>query len=224
METEIVSRVIRSRRRTLALQVMEDARVVVRAPARASLESIQALVNQNLEWIRRQQRKIHETPAPPRRAFVTGETFLYLGRPIPLAVLENTNVPLEYTGNEFILSALHRPMGKKLFEQWYRAQAQSTLNERTIQMATPAGLAFTSLRISSARTRWGSCSSQGRLNFSWRLVLAPLWVIDYVVAHELAHLVHPNHSKLFWKKVSDLFPNFIEAKKWLRDNRRRLSL
>ena len=80
------------------------------------------------------------------------------------------------------------------------------------------GFSYRSVRISAAQTRWGSCSGKGHINFSFRLVMAPFFVIDSVVAHELAHLAHPNHSKLFWRAVADILPDFETGRHWLKKN------
>jgi predicted metal-dependent hydrolase len=86
------------------------------------------------------------------------------------------------------------------------------------------GFVYRGIRISSARTRWGSCSSRGGLNFTWRLIQAPLPIIDYVVVHELAHLKVPNHSKAFWELVKNLLPDFAERRAWLKAHGRQLSV
>ncbi|MCX6013893.1 MAG: M48 family metallopeptidase, partial [Chloroflexi bacterium] len=83
---------------------------------------------------------------------------------------------------------------------------------------------YKNVRITSAQTRWGSCSGHGNLYFSWRLIMAPLEVIDYVVIHELAHIHMKNHSPKFWEKVESMYPDYVACKKWLRDNQTRLPL
>jgi predicted metal-dependent hydrolase len=108
-------------------------------------------------------------------------------------------------------------------EHWYRAQAREILAERVALYSQRSGLRCTAVNITGARTRWGSCSRRGSLSFTWRLVKAPLWVVDYVVAHEIAHLAHHNHSSRFWATVGELYPEFKLARNWLRENQARLT-
>jgi predicted metal-dependent hydrolase len=124
----------------------------------------------------------------------------------------------------FYLSRHRLPEAPAVFEAWYRAQARRLISERVKHYAARNGFAYKRVSITRAKTRWGSCGSGGTLNFSWRLVLAPLEIIDYVVVHELAHLEVKNHSSVFWEKVEALMPDYKERRKWLKDNGQALSL
>lgn len=221
-----IDQIIRSRRRTLGLQITSDAQLLVRAPLRASMESILRLVNDKLTWIRKHQTRLRLglQGTSSQRSYVTGETFLVLGTPRPLRVISGATQPFSATPDEFILDESARSNACAHLEGWYRSTALSIIPERAAAFSKTVGLPYTSLRISGAQTRWGSCSRQGRLNFSWRLVMAPLWVIDYVIAHELAHLVHHNHSHRFWSKVGELFSRYKEARHWLKQNQALLKL
>lgn len=104
-------------------------------------------------------------------------------------------------------------------EAWYRAQARWHLTGRIDHFARQHGFVYNSLRINGARTRWGSCNAQrGSLNFTWRLVMAPPEIVDYVVVHELCHLKHPNHSPDFWAEVEGILPDYKQRRKWLKEN------
>jgi predicted metal-dependent hydrolase len=102
-------------------------------------------------------------------------------------------------------------------ERWYRAQARQRLTAAVHREGQKLGLTgWTRIRIGDQRSRWASCSARGTLSFSWRLVVAPAWVADYVVVHELCHLRHMNHSKAFWELVRAAYPRHGEARAWLR--------
>jgi predicted metal-dependent hydrolase len=116
------------------------------------------------------------------------------------------------------LATTARDSAAKVFELWYRQNARQILHERVKVYSQQHGFQYQSIRITSARTRWGSCSASRSLNFSWRLIMAPLEVVDYVVVHELVHTVVHNHSKRFWKKVERILPDYNERRKWLRKN------
>jgi predicted metal-dependent hydrolase len=221
----VIDQLIRSRRRTLGLQITPDARVIVRAPRWATSVDIHNLVNDKLEWIRKIQTKLRlENAARVEPRFESGESFSYLGEKRVLALLLGSSRRLTFDGAAFSLGEFSRPRARRHFETWSRRQAREVLTARVDVMAARAGLSYAALRITGAKTRWGSCSSKGTLNFTWRLVMAPLDIIDYVVAHEVTHLVHHNHSKRFWTKVAALYPDYRRARAWLREHQRELSL
>lgn len=221
--TEEALTVIRSRRRTLALQVNAEAQLVVRAPERISVRQIQDFVRQNRPWIERQRTLVAERrkQVPPRR-FAEGEKFLYLGQEYPLEFVEGAGRRLFFDGERFVLPpAASAEQVRARFTAWYRKHAPAFFGERVKALAEAFGYRFRSLKISSAKRRWASCSTRGDLNFSWRLLLAPVEAIDYVAAHELAHLKHPNHSSRFWAEVERILPDFRGPRLWLKRNQYR---
>jgi len=193
----------------------------VRAPLRVTQRQIMDVVQQQAEWVRtRQEAARQRAAAAPPKAFVEGEIFNYLGQPYRL-VIANAARPalaLDAQAGQFRLAPAAQPGAAALFDAWYRRQARQVFTERVAFYARQIGLQPQKLRISSARTRWGSCSSRGTLSFTWRLVMAPLPVIDYVVVHELCHLQVRNHSKDFWNKVRAVMPDYKERARWLRVN------
>ena len=132
--------------------------------------------------------------------------------------------PLQFSGERFRLAQGSQARAAEVFSAWYRQQARRVIEERVKWYATRFGLKYSAVRISSARTRWGSCSSRGSLSFTWRLVIAPLEVIDYVVAHELAHLRVRNHSPAFWREVESILPDYKVRQKWLKTNGKSLEI
>jgi hypothetical protein len=154
---------------------------------------------------------------------VDGETFLYLGRPCPLQIVPPRRTALTLT-DRFELSSASLPHAEAVFVRWYKARAMEWMSERTAVLAGRVGLQAARVRITSARTRWGSCSPQGTLSFTWRLVMAPPEVIDYVVLHELVHLRIRNHAPQFWARLEELLPEYRERLGWLRRNGRFLTL
>jgi len=223
MEQNIISQVIRTRRRTLVLQVMPDAKLIIRAPARASELMIRQAVQEKMPWILKRQRIARETFRPPVK-FAAGEEFLYLGKRHKLLVISDANIPLDFNENEFLLSAAHLHEARRLFENWYKKKTFEIISGRIKPYVERTGLKYTRLSITSAKKRWGSCSLKGRLNFTWRLAMTPLAVVDYVIVHELVHLDEHNHSSRFWQKVRALFPDYRQARRWLRNNHLHLNL
>ena len=192
----------------------------MRAPLRASRAQIETLVAEKAAWIHTRQAEMLARPKPPERKYIDGETFPYLGSLYPIRFSANGPVRLALREGVFHLSLAGARQAKKFFLAWYKRQARVVLDERVKFHASRLGLSPAALRISSASTRWGSCSSRGTLSFTWRLVLAPLAVIDYVVVHELVHLEIKNHSSKFWQRVLVAYPEVPAARRWLKENSR----
>jgi predicted metal-dependent hydrolase len=216
-------KLVRSKRKTTALIVFPDGSLLVRAPMRASRKLIEEFVVSKVDWIEKQRSRLVTKSSkenPP--SFGKKNKLVYLGESYPLEVKENNSRPLEFTGRKFILADPGNGKSAGLVENWYRQQARKYLSERISWFAQEYHLQPKKLRISSARTRWGSCSSKGIVSFTWRLMLAPAEVIDYVVVHELVHLVENNHQKPFWSKVAGILPDYKQYRLWLKKNGREL--
>lgn len=219
-----IDQIIQSKRKTIAIIVRPDASVIVRAPWRASKRSILEFVEKNKDWIERKQTQIRVESRPEPKQYTAGTRFEYLGNMYPLEIVREHESNLRLEDGKFWLVASAQNSADLAFEHWYREQAREILNERVNFFAREHGFQYTKIGITSARTRWGSCSASGSLNFSWRLIQAPIEVVDYVVVHELVHTVHHNHSKKYWNRVKQILPNYMECRKWLRKNGLRLLL
>ncbi len=212
-----IDQTIRSKRKTLALIVKPNGSLIVRAPLRSSEKSIREFVEKNAQWIEKKQAEVREIiPLAPKQ-YIPGEMFMYLGHVYPLEIVKGQKKPLLLIDN-FKLAESAQNYADLIFERWYRGEARQILNERVNLYASQHDFRYEKIRITSARSRWGSCSANGSLNFSWRLIMTPLETIDYVVIHELVHTMIHNHSKRFWKKVEKILPNYKEHKKWLKNN------
>ena len=217
MDIEI-EKIIRTKRKTIALHISDDATLIVRAPLKASDKAIMGVVLKHKKWIEEKKREIKaREPKFSPKEFVNGEGFLYLGKWYRLKIVDNQEVPLKFE-NGFYLSRKALPQAKDVFIEWYKNMAYEKISERVNWYAQQRGFKYKKVNITSAQRRWGSSSSNGNLNFPWRLIMAPLTVIDYVVIHELVHTVERNHSKAFWGKVKMLMPNYEIHKEWLRKN------
>ena len=239
-------KIIRSRRKTIALIVQADGNLIVRAPKRVTNRRIAEIVEEKAEWIRSRQASALAHPQPEAHQFASGERFWYLGSVYPVWVTEGKQDRLELAGGQFRLAAcismaadggrggaspLRDAVGKgsgqearrkeraqALFTAWYRRQARQVLEERVARLAEQCGLSYCQVKITSAHTRWGSCSGRSTLSFPWRLVMAPLAVIDYVVVHELVHTVIKGHGPDFWGRVQALMPGYRQHIQWLKEN------
>ena len=216
--------IIHSKRKTFALEVKRDGSLVVRVPLRATRAQVEALISQKADWIKAKQELVKSLyPPVPPRAYVNGDGFLYLGQSYKLTILDGAAEPLVLS-DQFYLAHLAQPGAQAVFKAWYRQQAFDVISRRVEWYASRHGFVYQQVKISQARTRWGSCGPTGALSFSWRLVMAPLRVIDYVVVHELAHLKVKNHSRDFWAEVKVLMPDYKVQLAWLKQNGHRLTL
>ncbi len=219
-----IDKIIRSKRKTLAIEIARDASLIVRAPEKTSFDYIEKVVFRKRFWIQNKQKVAKEkyqriTP----KEFVNGEGFLYLGDTYRLSIVARGDVPLSLD-KEFRLSRTHLSHAKQVFIAWYKKQAYQKIRERLDWYSALSGLKYNKFAITDAQKRWGSCNVKGNLHFTWRLIMTPLKVIDYVVIHELVHLTEKNHSKKFWSKVKTLLPDYERYREWLKENEHLLAV
>jgi len=215
----LIKEIIRSKRRTIALQITPEARLIIRAPHKVPLETIHKIVREKLPWILKKQLFVRENYRPPvAKQFAESESFLYLGQSYKLSIVKQATEPLVFNGCEFLLLEKYRFAAGRVFAWWYKKEAYNLISKRVNFYAAVARVRYKSLKITGGRKRLGACSAKGAVNFSWRLTMTPMEVIDYVVAHELSHLKEHNHSKRFWRHVQILYPNYKMAQLWLKAN------
>ena len=210
-------KIVRSRRKTIALVIDSDGELIVRAPFYASENDILRFVQEKQEWIEQKTREMKQkTKERPRLSLREGETIPYLGR--ECMIFRGMTRKICFDGNAFLLPE-SEDVGAKLVS-WYKKRAAVILKERVESIAEKMQVSPAGVRITSAKTRWGSCSYTNHLNFTWRLIMCPPEVVDYVVVHELCHIIHKNHSKSFWNCVEGIDTSYREHEKWLKENRR----
>jgi predicted metal-dependent hydrolase len=208
---------IHSDRRTIGITVERDRRVVVRAPQSAPKATVAAVVEKKRYWIWQKLRDPCKYPFPRyRKEFTPGETFLYLGQSYQLELLNLDTSGVQFAGNTFQLSRHERKAGQALFRAWFTAQAQAQLPPRVARLADSLGLDYQKIEVRDLRYRWASCTKGGSLIFNWRILQAPSFVIDYLIVHELAHLLETNHTPTFWNIVAVHAPSHAKARDWLR--------
>lgn len=218
-----IDKLIRSKRRTIAIIIERDGGVTVRAPMRVSQAEITSFVREKSSWIIRTREKLISISETPAKQYGDEETFLFLGSFFNLKLVKPQRPSLKFD-NVFTLSHTAQKRGAATFTRWYKQRAYDVISERVAHYAKKYNFAPKQVKITSAKTRWGSCSPNGTLNFTWRLVMAPLDVIDYVVVHELVHLRVKDHSSKFWKAVEAIYPEYKKQRKWLRENGEKLNL
>lgn len=218
MTAMIIDQIIRSRRKTISLVVTSEGKLVVRAPLHFPQSRIVDLVNQKTSWIEKKLNLARKNrPLTTGYQFVQGSQFWYLGKLFELSI-NNGNSPVLCLDKQFHLAKKALPYAERVFIHWYREQARRLFAERASFIANRYGFKYRKIMITSAQTRWGSCSTSGTLSFPWRLVMAPPSIIDYVVVHELVHTIEKNHQKKFWERVAAIEPDYKNHIQWLKEN------
>lgn len=208
-------KIIRSNRKTLAISVDTFGRLIVRAPKRYSEERIFVFIRDKEHWILRKQeeRKGAGTVLPPEN--LHGYEFSLLGKQTKIVVDDGKKVG--YNGAQNVIY-LPREKSQERLVKWLKENAKRILTTVTERKAKEMGVSYRSITITSAKTRWGSCSGENALRYTFRLLYCPKEIIDYVVVHELAHTLQHNHSKQFWQVVERYIPDWKLRRKWLKAN------
>ena len=198
---------VESRGKRLSAMIDEYGRMVVRFPKRVPLSTVNRFVEEHREWLVTQYLRAQEECKAFLHQFAEGEAFYFLGNSYPLKIRRGgtgKRIRVERLPDCFLIQGtdLTKEMIKKALENWYIHNAR--------------------IRIKNQKSRWGSCSAKGNLNFNWKIIMAPEEVLDYLVVHELCHLKYMNHSKEFWSLVASILPNYREQEQWIEENQRRL--
>jgi predicted metal-dependent hydrolase len=189
-------------------------------PARASARQIDAFLRASEPWVAEQRGRLAPAPAPLR----DGDRLAYLDDALDLRVVPagGGRRGAAREGTRLVVATRAGEDPGAVIEGWYRREAARVIAPRARAAADALGVRAGRVTVRDPRSRWGSCSSTGTLSFSWRLLLAPEAVLDYVVAHEACHLLRPDHSPAFWALVAETFPGHAGARSWLRENGARL--
>lgn len=207
-----------SNRKTVNISVERDRSVMVRAPQGISEEKIECIVQSKKTWII--DKINHEQKYPAKlvpKEFVSGETLLYLGKNYQLLVVDDEIDGVEFN-QRFIISKSNQKNANKLLKDWYCERAKIKIEPKVKMFAKQLGVKYKEVKISDMKYRWGSCTPNSNIIFNWKLIKAPMYVLDYLVVHELAHLIEPNHSPKFWNIVSIQISQYEKAKNWLKQN------
>ncbi len=213
-----------TRRRTVALSVSPPGQVILTAPRDTPVERLDAVVQAKAKWIASRLRLVRPAePRPSPREFVGGESFLYLGRQYRLEVRRGGVAPevrLERgrlrVGLPGALTGEARAGAvREALAGWYREHARERLAERATWWAQRAGVPEPRVLVREQEKRWGSCGA-GVVRFNWRIIQAPMRLVDYVVAHEVVHLVHDDHGREFWAALGRLLPDYEARRERLR--------
>ena len=209
-----------SRRKKLTITVERDRTVIVHAPTAATEESIKQIVDSKRQWLFEKinhSQKYEALLHAPGKEVVNGESVPYLGRDYVIEITETKTGGVEFL-RRFLIPAAQQEKRRKVLKEWYLSRAAEIILPRVQRHAKELGVIFSEAKIVDNRYRWGSCTVKDNVNLNWRLIKAPMFVIDYVIVHELAHLLEANHTPRFWNIVRAKAPNSEKAKAWLKEH------
>jgi len=212
----------------MGIFVERDGTIMVTAPHQAELIDIEKFVSEKRIWIyQKLAKKKALNREGPKREFVNGQGFLYLGKSYRLKLIDGTGIksgrssktaPLRLWHGYFELAETEKLRARNHFISWYRKQIKKQLKERIPRYDKRIGVKVKDVRILDLGHRWASCGKNGSINFNWRSVMAPIWVFDYILVHELVHMIERGHTDRFWRLVSRVIPDYEEYARWLNEN------
>ena len=216
--------VLRSKRKTSVLYIIGDE-LQIRVPNRVRDRKIVEILETKERWIRNKVIQLQNQRIKNKREFISGESFSLFGRNLYLKVLEGGKVGTQLIDDYLITTVRTSEIGdlrksriKTYLEKWYIHEAYQKLEEKVMRYSKIIRVSPREIKVRNYKTRWGSCDNKGRLTFNFHLIKAPHEIVDYVVIHELCHMIQPNHSKFFWNEVARFDPSFKNHKKWLKLN------
>ena len=213
-----------ARRKSIGVTVDRDGTLLLHAPVDCPMEAIEQVARQQQGWIyaklARKRALVHERPV---KEYVSGEGFLYLGRSYRLLLVtpgegQDTMPPLRLQGGRFLLRRDERDRAEAHFVAWYAAQGGEWLGRHVRLLAEQTGVAPHGIDVRDLHHRWGLCLPDDRVAFHWRTLQLPPRIIMYIVVHELAHLLHPNHGPEFWRCIARVLPDWAARAQWLEEH------
>jgi predicted metal-dependent hydrolase len=210
--------IVFSKRKTISIIVERDRSVVVRAPLETTEATIENLMVKKRQLLRKKishQQKYPLIPSP--KEFVSGEALLYLGVQYKLNVVDELFPGIQFDA-KFFISRENQPNANALFKEWYLQMADEVIVPKAKLLAKQIGVTYKKLDIRDLKYRWGSCTPKDHIHLNWRLIKAPMYVIEYIIIHELTHLLETNHTPEFWNRIAAQQPGYEKARDWLKVN------
>lgn len=217
--TNIPILVTYSKRKSVSIIIPVEGYIVIKVPKSIAKTKINELLAEKSKWII-SKLKLNKTKQESKNetSNLDNGKLIYMGQVCNIHFGMQSNYVLEYKDGVFY-TPFHKPEDIRSFViDWYKQNAKHLLKNRTAFIASRYNLRYKTVKINSATSRWGSCSSDNSINYSWKLIQAPPEVIDYVVIHELVHTIIKDHSNKFWDTVGKIYPDYPSAVKWLKDN------
>lgn len=216
--------ITRKERKTISMKISGNSEIIISAPLFISDSKIKEILKEKEKWVTEALKNM-ENRIGENANFMKGILYIGIMYKVELHNVKYNSSKIIFDKsmfNIYIPDALTEKdklvHTKDLLIKWYRIQSRKIFEERVNYYSNILKVSPNRIAIKDQKSRWGSCSSKGNINLNYRLIMAPIEIIDYVVVHELCHLVHLNHSKDFWKLVEEILPNYLKCKEWLKIN------
>ena len=203
----------------------KNSMILTEGDKKSKYKKIIEILETKKRWIRNKVFQIQSRPTSKEREFVSGESFALFGKNLKLKVVEGGRVGTKLDGHYLSTNVRASEIGdvrkfriKTYIEKWYIQEAYKRLEDKVIKYSEIIRVSPREIKVKNYKSRWGSCDKKGRLTFNWHLIKAPHSIVDYVVIHELCHMVQSNHSPKFWHEVEKYDPSYKDHKKWLKEN------
>lgn len=217
-----IDKIIKSKRKTLAIEINSYGNVIVRTPLKIDSKTISKILEKKSSWIEKSRKKILQNQTP-RKKFENGEYFLFLGEKFELNIKEQKE-KLIFDNEKLLLSENKKSSVKQVLTNWYKEKALEIFKEKIERLSYQYNFKYAKMKVSSANRQWGSCNAKNNISLTWRLIMAPNEIIDYVIIHELVHTKIKNHSKTFWTSLENIIPDYKIRRKWLKTKGQTLNL
>lgn len=222
-----------ARRRSVSIEIRR-AQVVMRAPEAVPEAMLLNFLQQKASWVKQkiaeQTERLAQQPEPVTPSYTQGSEVRFMDERLTLVLGRGGSAAIRRVGQQLhvILSRRSRLPDEQQIQQllmrWYQQQALALLSAKTAQLCARMGLVCQRVQVKATRSKWGHCTSRGVIQYNWHILLAPEHIVDYLVAHEVCHLRHANHSRDFWALVASVCPSFAADRAWLKANGAQLIL
>ena len=217
-----------NRKRTIALQVKSN-KLIIKTPRGVSKKTLVDLIKTKQHWINQRAILNFEEQNLKNREFIDNDKFYFRGDEYRLSLILGGKEAVKIEGGLLLVSyvddkSIGRENIKRLLEDWYLKESIKILKARTEELAQQMRVQPYGITVKNYKSKWGSCTANNKISYNWRIIMAPDYIIDYLIVHELSHIIEPNHSKNFWYQVGNYCKDFQKKRKWLRENGHKLVL
>ena len=217
-----------NRKRTISLQVKNN-KLIIKTPRSVSKKTLDDLIRRKQHWIKQKAILNFEEQNLKNREFIDDEKFYFRGNKYRLSLILGRKETVKIEGGLLRVSYVDdksrgRSTIKRLLEEWYIKESTKILKARTEELAQQMRVQPYGITVKNYKSKWGSCTANNKISYNWRIIMAPDHIIDYLIVHELSHIIEPNHSKNFWYQVGNYCKDFQKKRKWLRENGHKLVL
>ena len=231
MKSDIIYTIKRSKRKTISISISVEGKVTISCPLRTSDAAVKRVVEEKRAWINKKLNEMNNRPKQQEHSFSNGECFMLFGQKFLLRVVPTNDsarantvrlLEAEQIIEVCCTSDAHNKSVRESLLKWYIGQLDCVINNRFEHFSKLLQVSPKKVYLKELKSCWGSCSTKGSVSINWRLVMAPPHILDYVVVHELCHMKEMNHSERFWKWVASVYPDYKQARAWLKKNSRML--